>query len=102
MSNDLAALKQEFSEGIGASKDAASLDAIRVKALGKSGKITELMKTLGALPPDQRKERGAALNVLKDEIASAIDAKQKELAAVSMGERLEKERIDVTLAARPQ
>ena len=101
MSNDLAALKQETVAAIAAANDAISLDGVRVKALGKAGKITELMKTLGTLPPEQRKERGAALNVLKDEIASQIDTKQRELAAAGLGARLEKERIDVTLAPRP-
>jgi phenylalanyl-tRNA synthetase alpha chain len=100
--NDLAALKQETAAAIAAANDAASLDGVRVKALGKSGKITELMKTLGTLPPDQRKDRGAALNVLKDEIATAIDVRQKELSIAAMSTRLEKERIDVTLATRPQ
>jgi phenylalanyl-tRNA synthetase alpha chain len=100
-SGDLDTLRQEFVAGIGASSDAAALDAIRVKALGKTGKITELMKTLGALPPEQRKERGAQLNVLKDEIAAAIEAKQAQLAGAAMNARLEKERIDVTLAPRP-
>ncbi len=100
--DELAKLKQELSGAIGAAKDAAALDAIRVKTLGKSGAITDLMKTLGSLPPEQRKERGAALNILKTEIAEQIDAKQKELAQAGLTTRLEKERIDVTLAARPQ
>ena len=100
--DELAALKQELSAGIGASKDAAALDANRVNALGKNGKLTELMKTLGTLPADQRKERGAALNILKDEIAAQIEVRQKELAGAGMQARLEQERIDVTLAARPQ
>jgi phenylalanyl-tRNA synthetase alpha chain len=100
--DELTNLKQELSAGIASSKDVAALDALRVKALGKQGKITELMKTLGALPPDQRKERGAALNILKDEIAALIEARQKELAQAGLAVRLEKERIDVTLAPRPQ
>ena len=100
-SDELVSLKQEFLAGIVSAADSDALDAIRIKALGKSGRITELMKTLGALPPDARKERGAALNVLKNDIAQQIEARQAELAAVGMQARLEKERIDVTLAARP-
>ena len=80
----------------------AALDEIRVSALGKKGRITDLMKTLGALPAEERKARGAALNVVKDEIAAAIDARQKILSSAALQERLARESIDVTLSARPQ
>src|ERR1700743_1513799 len=86
---DLSAIKQELVSGIAAAKDAATLDSIRVKALGKSGKITELMKTLGTLPPEQRKEFGASLNILKTEIAAQIDARQTALAASALQSRVE-------------
>ncbi|HEU0117206.1 MAG TPA: phenylalanine--tRNA ligase subunit alpha [Alphaproteobacteria bacterium] len=99
--DQLASLKQEILAAIAAAKDAAALEEVRVHALGKKGRITEQMKTLGALAPDVRKERGAALNVLKDEIAAQLDAKQKTLAGAEMQTRLEKERIDVTLSPRP-
>jgi len=100
--DDLSSLKQELLAAVSTAKDTAALEEIRVTALGKKGRITELMKTLGALAPDARKERGAALNLLKDEISGRIDEKQKELAQAGLQTRLERERIDVTLAARPQ
>ena len=100
--DDLGQLKQELLASVAGARDAAALEDTRITALGKKGRITELMKTLGALAPDARKERGAALNVLKDEVAIAIDARQKELVGAEMQTRLEKERIDVTLSARPQ
>jgi phenylalanyl-tRNA synthetase alpha chain len=99
---ELESLKTELASAVASAKDIAALDGIRVKALGKSGRITDLMKALGTLAPDARKERGAALNVLKNEIAVQIDAKQKELAEAGMNARLENERIDVTLPVRPQ
>jgi phenylalanyl-tRNA synthetase alpha chain len=100
--DDLSLLKQELLAAVASARDTTALDEARVTALGKKGRITELMKTLGSLAPDARKERGAALNVIKDEVAGAIDARQKELARADMQTRLEKERIDVTLSARPQ
>ncbi len=100
--NDLFALKQELSSAVAAANDIIALDEVRVSALGKKGRITELMKTLGTLTPEARKERGAALNVLKDEIAAQIETKQKELAAAGMKARLTQEQIDVTLSPRPQ
>jgi phenylalanyl-tRNA synthetase alpha chain len=99
--NVLSLLRQELLDAVEAAKDLAAIDELRVSALGKKGRITEQMKTLGTMPPDVRKERGAALNVLKDEVATAIESKQKSLAAAALTERLSRERIDVTLASRP-
>ena len=82
--DDLGQLKQEFLAAVAGASDIPKLEDVRVAALGKKGRITELMKTLGALVPEARKERGAALNVLKDEIAGAIEARQKQLAQVGM------------------
>ena len=100
--DDLVLLKAEMVSAVTASATLAALDDIRVSALGKKGRITDLMKLLGTLPPETRKERGAALNVLKNEIAAAIDERQKVLAIAALQEKLAQERIDVTLSARPQ
>ncbi|MDR3425743.1 MAG: phenylalanine--tRNA ligase subunit alpha [Alphaproteobacteria bacterium] len=101
-SDDLDTLKIELAAAVASAADSAALDALRVSALGKKGRITDLMKTLGALPAEERKMRGAALNVLKDEIAVAIDARQKILSAAALQDRLSRESLDVTLPARPQ
>jgi len=85
-----------------AANDLQSLEDARVKALGKKGRITEMMKTLGNLTPEERKERGQALNLLKDEIAALIDRQQTALKKQDMAERLARETIDVTLAPRPE
>jgi phenylalanyl-tRNA synthetase alpha chain len=100
--DDLAQLKRDVLASVEAAQDIVALDEARVAALGKKGRITELMKTLGSLPPEARKGRGAALNVLKDEIAAVLEARQKQLTAAAVEARLERERIDVTLATRPQ
>ncbi len=101
-SDDLGTLKAALAASIAGAASNAALDEIRVSALGKKGRITDLMKTLGALPPEERKARGAALNILKDEIAAAIDARQKVLGAAALQARLAQESIDVTLSPRPQ
>lgn len=100
-SDDLGAIKTETLAAVAAAADPAALDDIRVGALGKKGRVTEMMKTLGKLPPEERKSFGAALNVLKDEIAAVIDERQKTLAAAALSAKLAAESIDVTLAARP-
>ena len=72
MSANIAQLKTELTSMVEAANDLDSLEAARVQALGKKGKITDLMKTLGQMSEDERKTTGAALNVLKDEIAGLI------------------------------
>ena len=60
--DELGALRAELVAKVTAAGDIAALEEIRVSALGKKGRITDLMKTLGTLPSDARKARGAALN----------------------------------------
>jgi len=100
--DDLGTLKSSLVASIAAASSPVALDDIRVSTLGKKGRITELMKTLGSLPPEERRARGAALNVLKDEIAAVIDEQQKALSAAALQERLTHETIDVSLSPRPQ
>ncbi|HYD31992.1 MAG TPA: phenylalanine--tRNA ligase subunit alpha [Azospirillaceae bacterium] len=95
-------LKAELLAAVGQAADLAGLEEARVAALGKKGRITALMKKMGALSPEERKERGAALNALKDEIAAAIDARKTDLAGAALTARLESERVDVTLPVRPE
>jgi len=99
---ELKNLQAELLAAIEAAADGAALDAVRVEALGKKGKLTEMMKTLGKLDPDARKAMGAALNEAKTAVAEAIDARQKILATAAMAQRLENEKLDVTLPARAE
>ncbi len=98
----LDALKTELLESIAAAGDLAALEDVRVAALGKKGRITTLMKALGGLDAETRKERGAALNVVKDEVAEAIEVRRAALRDVALAVRLDSERIDVTLPVRPE
>lgn len=101
MTNILQNLKQELTQAITAANDLSALENVRVSALGKKGKITELLKGLGTLAPDARKEQGAALNVIRDEVASLIDAREQILKNAELNSRLQTETLDVTLSARP-
>lgn len=101
MTAQLNTLKDELIQLVTAANDLGALESARVAALGKKGRITELLKTLGTLDPDARKVQGAALNVIRDEVAGAIDAKEATLRAVELNARLQTETVDVTLSARP-
>ncbi len=99
---DLEALRSELLGMVESAGDLAALDAARVGALGRKGRITGLMKGLGGLPADQRKAAGAALNTVKDDVAAAIDARRAVLQRGALSLRLEDERVDVSLPARPE
>ena len=77
-----------------------ALDALRVALLGKSGTITGQLKALGALPPDQRKAAGEAVNRAKEVVADAIATRREALEQAALAQRLASERIDVTLPGR--
>jgi phenylalanyl-tRNA synthetase alpha chain len=79
-----------------------ALEAARIDALGKKGRLTALMKELGALAPDERKARAQGLNALKDRVQAALDARRTVLEAAALEARLKAETVDVTLPVRPR
>lgn len=95
-------LKDELIKAVESAVDSAALESLRIEALGKKGKLTALMKTLGKMEPEERKAFGASLNEVKKAVASAIEAKGKVLSAAALDARLEKERVDITLSTRPE
>ncbi len=99
---NLDALKTKWLEAAAAAGSPAALEEVRVKALGKSGEVSTLMKGLGAMSPDERRESGARLNAVKDAVAAAIEARKAALQEAELDERLKTERLDVTLPARPE
>ena len=90
-------LKKELLAAVTAAADMKSLEEVRVSVLGKKGRITELMKSLGSLSIEEKKEKGRNLNILKSEVEQALDARKEELAAKELDAKLAAERIDVTL-----
>ncbi len=99
---DINALKTELTNEITAANDLKSLDDVRVTVLGKKGRITALMKTLGKMTPEERKTTGQALNHLKDEIAALIASQESALKKQEMEARLANETLDITLSPRPE
>jgi len=86
---------------IAAASSPEALEAVRIKYLGRQGVVTGLMRGLGALPGDQRRDAGARLNALKDAIGAAIEAKGAELGGAALSGRLAAERADATLPVSP-
>jgi len=86
-------------------RQAASLEALehaRVAVLGRKGRLTELMKGLGALDPTARRERGQALNQLKGEVEEAIGHATRRLEDAALRAQLAEQRIDVSLPVRAE
>ncbi len=98
--SDLESLKSSLMSEIQAASDEAAIEAVRVNALGKKGSVSELLKTLGKMTPEERQTRGAAINALKNEIGEAIADKKTVLKEAAINARLEAETIDVSLPVR--
>src|SRR6187551_2438204 len=97
---DISALETEISTAITAAADEAALEAVRVSALGKSGSVTALLKTLGGMSPDERKLQGPAINGLRDRVNAALNARREAFKGAALDARLATETIDVTLPVR--
>jgi phenylalanyl-tRNA synthetase alpha chain len=97
---DLKKLEDELLAAIGVAKDDAALETVRVGALGKKGSISELLKTLGTMAPDGRKQEGPLINGLRDRVSDAIAQKRDALKQVAIAERLAADKVDVTLPLR--
>ncbi|AMM86928.1 phenylalanine--tRNA ligase subunit alpha [Martelella sp. AD-3] len=99
--SDLDDLKQKLMAEIAGAGDEAAIEAVRVGAIGKKGSVSELLKTLGKMDPEERKTRGAAINAMRNEIGEAIAARKAELKDAAIAARLAAETVDVTLPVRP-
>src|SRR6266540_4874061 len=98
--SDIAQLEQKILPEIAAANDEAAIEAVRVAALGKSGSVSALLKTLGTMTPDERKQMGPLINGLKDRVTAAIAARRAALKDQALDARLNTETIDVTLPLR--
>ncbi len=90
-------IRDEILRLIGKAASRDGLEEVRVAALGRKGRITELMRGLGGVAPEERRSRGAALNELKDQVEAAIAEAGKRLEGEELAQRLAAERIDITL-----
>jgi phenylalanyl-tRNA synthetase alpha chain len=97
---DIEQLSQQALTDIAAANAPDVLEALRVTLLGKNGSITAQLKALGALPGDQRKHAGEAINRARDVIGEALAARRIALDAAALDARLSTETIDVTLPGR--
>jgi phenylalanyl-tRNA synthetase alpha chain len=98
--NDLDTLVATAQADFSAALQGADLENAKARYLGKTGRLTELLKGLGALPADQKKTRGAEINQAKALIEAALQAQRDRLADAELQSQLQAESLDVTLPGR--
>ena len=98
--SDLEQLEQSILADIVAADNEQAIEGVRVAALGKKGSVSEKLKTLGRMTPEERTVMGPAINGLKQRVGEAIAQRKAELHDIAINERLARETLDVTLPVR--
>ena len=98
--NDLDQLVQDAQADFAKAPTPAELENAKARYLGKAGRVTELLKALGALSPDEKKTRGASINAAKQQVEAALNARRGALAEAELEQQLKAEALDVTLPGR--
>lgn len=80
--------------------DLVALEQVKARYLGKSGEITDLLKQLGKLPPEEKKQQGQAINQLKQQFEAAHNQRRDAIQSAALAAQLAAEALDVTLPGR--
>lgn len=95
-------LQNELVAAVNAAATLDDLEEIRISTLGRKGRITALMKGMSALAPEERREAGQSLNVVKTVVTDALESRRDALANAELDATLARDRVDITLPARPE
>jgi phenylalanyl-tRNA synthetase alpha chain len=98
--NDLDQLVHDAQADFARAPTPAELENAKARYLGKAGRVTELLKALGALPPEEKRSRGALINAAKQQVEAALNERRQALAAAELERQLQAEALDVTLPGR--
>jgi phenylalanyl-tRNA synthetase alpha chain len=101
LTRDLETLRDDALASIAASADVAALEALELDILGKKGRLTTVLRGIGALPPDDRPRVGAVANAVRGAIETALAERGATLRGAALTGRLAAERVDVTTPGRP-
>jgi phenylalanyl-tRNA synthetase alpha chain len=97
--DDLDTLEREACGRIADAGDLAALEALRVEYLGKQGSVSALMKTLGAMSPEERQVKAPRIQGLRQAVSDALETRKAALAKAELEQRLASETLDLTLPA---
>jgi phenylalanyl-tRNA synthetase alpha chain len=96
---DYTALAHEARERIHGAADLSALEALRVEYLGKQGSVSALLKTLGAMSPEERQDKGPPIQALRQAVADALAERKEAMEAAELEARLAAETLDLSLPA---
>ena len=99
MMTDISTLQTELMAAIDSADTLDALEAVRISALGKQGSVSALLKTMGAMSPDERQTQGPIINGLRESVTAALAAKKAALETAELNRRLASECVDMTLPA---
>jgi phenylalanyl-tRNA synthetase alpha chain len=100
MKEQLAKIRAEALSAFGSVKDAAALDELRVKYLGKKGELTAVLKQMGRLSAEERPAMGQLANEVRAALETALDTASEKLAQAALSARLKAETVDVTIPGK--
>ena len=101
MNSKISELRTKALSVIEQAADLAAIEKARVDLLGKKGELSAIMKMMGKLSPDERKELGALANQLRSDMEQALEQKKSVLAAAALEQQLKAEQLDVTVPGNP-
>ena len=101
LTRDLESLRDETRIAIDAASDVAALEAIELDVLGKKGRLTAVLRGIGALPADDRPRVGAIANEVRGALETALEVRGRDLRGAALEARLLAEAVDVTTSGRP-
>ena len=99
--SDLKKIKEEFLSKLKKKLNLSEINQIKSDLFGKNGQVSSQFKKIGTLAESERKKFASDLNIIKDELQSLINSKMDEIQSAEINEKLEKEKIDITLPERP-
>jgi len=99
--SDLKKIKEEFLLKLKKKLNLSEINQIKSDLFGKNGQVSSQFKKIGTLAESERKKFASDLNIIKDELQSLINSKMDEIQSAEINEKLEKEKIDITLPERP-
>ena len=102
MRHEFEQLRGEVAAALEKAGDASELESLRVRMLGRKGKLTELLKSVGSLPQDERKEMGMMANRVRDFVQQAIEDARQKVERERLLKSLAEEKLDVTLPGKPR
>src|SRR3984885_232690 len=101
MTDRIADIRAEGERAVAAATDTAALEDVRIQYLGRKAELPNLLRNVASLPAQERAATGKAANEARKALEAAIEQRAEQLAAGELEQRLERDRVDITLPADP-